>query len=261
MTPRAGRGAGVRGKLAGMAAWQWSIHPSYEGLLRVIDEMNCGLVFESEEGLILYANQQVLEWSGFEAKELEGEHISILVPPELHDALESERKRVLGGDQRTRLSAFRRKDGRTFPIAVTPHLAERIGTEEPAVLSLLFDLGEVQAARPLGAPRGSLAAELAVVATKLQSLAFAAAMAEEAAVPLDHPRLRSLSKREREVLARLVGGSRVSRIASDLFISPNTVRNHLKSIYRKLDVSSQSELIDWVRSLREDARDDQGSAE
>lgn len=241
-----------------MPVWQWSIHPTYEGLIRVIEEMNCGLIFETAEGLIVYANQQVLEWSGYEARDLEGAPTAILLPEELHPALEEERKRVLDGDERTRLSAFRRKNGRTFPVAVTPHAVERLDSGEAAILSLVFDLGEVQTARPLGAPAGGLAAELSAVATRLQSLAFAASVTAESVVPLEHPGLESLSKREREVLERLVSGSRVSSIASELFISPNTVRNHLKSIYRKLDVSSQSELIDWVRSLRE--RSEEGDA-
>ena len=52
------------------------------------------------------------------------------------------------------------------------------------------------------------------------------------------------------MLARLMAGSRVGIIAEELFIAPNTVRNHLKAIYRKVDVSSQSELIELVRSLQ-----------
>jgi DNA-binding CsgD family transcriptional regulator len=51
------------------------------------------------------------------------------------------------------------------------------------------------------------------------------------------------------VLALLMSGARVPAIAKQLFISPNTVRNHLKAIYRKVDVSSQSDLVEWVRSL------------
>lgn len=47
----------------------------------------------------------------------------------------------------------------------------------------------------------------------------------------------------------LVAGERVPTIAGKLFISPHTVRNHLKSIYSKLQVHSQSELIVLVRSL------------
>ena len=64
---------------------------------------------------------------------------------------------------------------------------------------------------------------------------------------LDHPDLRTLSEREREILSELAAGSRVPSIATRLFISPHTVRNHLKAIYRKLGVGSQAELIERVR--------------
>ena len=61
-------------------------------------------------------------------------------------------------------------------------------------------------------------------------------------------RLRLVSPREWEVLERLRSGLRVSTIARELTISPNTVRNHLKSIYRKLGVRSQTELLEQLRS-------------
>ncbi len=61
--------------------------------------------------------------------------------------------------------------------------------------------------------------------------------------------LSELSEREREVLTHLMEGSRVATIAQQLFISPSTVRNHLKAIYRKVDVSSQNALIELVRGL------------
>ena len=50
-------------------------------------------------------------------------------------------------------------------------------------------------------------------------------------------------------MEHLIKGARVPAIAKQLFISQNTVRNHLKAIYRKVDVSSQVELIERVRSL------------
>jgi DNA-binding NarL/FixJ family response regulator len=58
--------------------------------------------------------------------------------------------------------------------------------------------------------------------------------------------LSVLSPREREVLNRLCANQRVSMIARALYISPHTVRNHLKSIFRKLDVKSQVELLTWL---------------
>jgi DNA-binding NarL/FixJ family response regulator len=60
-------------------------------------------------------------------------------------------------------------------------------------------------------------------------------------------RLRLVSPREWEVLERLRTGLRVATIARELTISPNTVRNHLKSIYRKLGVRSQTELLEQLR--------------
>jgi AcrR family transcriptional regulator len=48
-----------------------------------------------------------------------------------------------------------------------------------------------------------------------------------------------------------VDGGRVSSIASKLFISPHTVRNHLRSIFWKLGVHSQAELIERVKQAPE----------
>jgi DNA-binding CsgD family transcriptional regulator len=59
-------------------------------------------------------------------------------------------------------------------------------------------------------------------------------------------RLTLVSPREWQVLERLRGGVRVSAIARDLAISPNTVRNHLKALYRKLGVRSQAELLEVI---------------
>jgi DNA-binding CsgD family transcriptional regulator len=44
----------------------------------------------------------------------------------------------------------------------------------------------------------------------------------------------------------------VPAIAKKLFISPHTVRHHLKSMDRKLDVPDQNALIERMRSLAGD---------
>ncbi|AKM09105.1 LuxR C-terminal-related transcriptional regulator [Croceicoccus naphthovorans] len=51
-----------------------------------------------------------------------------------------------------------------------------------------------------------------------------------------------LSEREREVLALVGRGLRAREVGDHLDISYHTVRDHLKSIYRKLDVSSRAEV-------------------
>jgi len=59
----------------------------------------------------------------------------------------------------------------------------------------------------------------------------------------EHPEVERLTKREHEVLVRVLMGDDVPSIGGALFISPHTVRNHLKAIYRKLDVRSRVELV------------------
>jgi DNA-binding CsgD family transcriptional regulator len=58
------------------------------------------------------------------------------------------------------------------------------------------------------------------------------------------PELRALTPRECEIVRMLLDGGRVNSIASALFVSQHTVRNHLKAIFRKLGVHSQMELIE-----------------
>ncbi len=58
-----------------------------------------------------------------------------------------------------------------------------------------------------------------------------------------HPEVERLTRREYEVFLRVLMGDDVPAIGTSLFISPHTVRNHLKAIYRKLDVRSRVELV------------------
>jgi DNA-binding CsgD family transcriptional regulator len=64
----------------------------------------------------------------------------------------------------------------------------------------------------------------------------------------DLPGLNTLTTRELEVVARLVRGDRPPSIAKDLFLSKSTVRNHLGSVFAKLGVTSQQDLITLLRS-------------
>jgi DNA-binding NarL/FixJ family response regulator len=53
-----------------------------------------------------------------------------------------------------------------------------------------------------------------------------------------------LSSRETEVLQLLARGKSYTMIADELFIDKETVRTHIKNIYKKLEVNSKSEAID-----------------
>jgi diguanylate cyclase (GGDEF)-like protein len=56
-----------------------------------------------------------------------------------------------------------------------------------------------------------------------------------------------LSTRQLEVLGRLLSGDRVPAIASALYLSQSTVRNHLSVIFKRWGVHSQQELIQLLR--------------
>jgi DNA-binding NarL/FixJ family response regulator len=53
----------------------------------------------------------------------------------------------------------------------------------------------------------------------------------------------NLSDREREILKLLVDGLDYRDIAESIYLSPNTVRNHISNIYTKLHVSSKAQAI------------------
>lgn len=56
----------------------------------------------------------------------------------------------------------------------------------------------------------------------------------------------TLTEREFEIAQLLVKGDTYKQIAYVLFISPDTVRQHIKNIYRKLQINSRVQLINEI---------------
>ena len=127
------------------------------------------------------------------------------------------------------------------PTTASDHLQKALelasveGSRQPfACAGLeLQPLLERHVARPTAS--APLAAEL------LDSLAGT----EPAAAPSE-----PLSDRERDVLRLLPTLLRTPEIAGELFVSINTVKSHVKSIYRKLGVSSRRDAVARGRELR-----------
>lgn len=55
-----------------------------------------------------------------------------------------------------------------------------------------------------------------------------------------------LTAREEDVLEQLLRGKSISAIATDFFLSKNTVRSHVAHIYQKMDVHTRDELLELV---------------
>jgi PAS domain S-box-containing protein len=218
-------------------------------LARAIDRVNCGVCARNPDDTIAYANERLQRWLGYEPNALVGRPLASLVPEEVRDEIAVEMKALEQGDERARLTALLRRDGTSFPVIVLPHAIRGEDGRYQGSIVLFVDLGTVQTAKPVGAAAGrEFPSTLARIAQELQSMSLHATLPVPR-IPLRHPELAELSPRESEVLAQLMGGYRVPSIAQRLHISQHTVRNHLKSIYRKAGVQSQADLIQWVHSL------------
>ena len=64
------------------------------------------------------------------------------------------------------------------------------------------------------------------------------------------PLLEPLSEREQTLLRYLPTTLSNREIAAELFVTTNTVKTHLRSIYRKLDVAHRRDAVDRARDLR-----------
>lgn len=61
-------------------------------------------------------------------------------------------------------------------------------------------------------------------------------------------KLKDLTERESEIVEYIVMGLSNKEIGEKLFISPNTVKNHIYNIYKKTHVKNKVELINLVNS-------------
>lgn len=64
--------------------------------------------------------------------------------------------------------------------------------------------------------------------------------------PGDWPgRLHGLTEREAEILALLVAGCSNAEVGQTLYISVNSVKTHLKALYRKVGVHRRTQAVSW----------------
>jgi len=67
-----------------------------------------------------------------------------------------------------------------------------------------------------------------------------------AAMGLDWPgRHEGLTDREAEILALITQGKSNAEVAALTFLSPNTVKSYIRTIYRKINVASRTQAVLW----------------
>jgi DNA-binding NarL/FixJ family response regulator len=63
---------------------------------------------------------------------------------------------------------------------------------------------------------------------------------------LDWPgRREGLTDREAEILALITQGKSNAEVAAQTYLSPNTVKSYIRTIYRKIDVASRTQAVLW----------------
>jgi DNA-binding NarL/FixJ family response regulator len=66
------------------------------------------------------------------------------------------------------------------------------------------------------------------------------------AIGLDWPgRGEGLSDRESEILALITQGKSNAEVAALTYLSPNTIKSYIRTIYRKIDVASRTQAVLW----------------
>jgi LuxR family transcriptional regulator, maltose regulon positive regulatory protein len=121
-------------------------------------------------------------------------------------------------------------------------------THHSGLLRLLIDEGQ---------PLADLLRQLLPTLTDKPLRAYAQAILHTFAHPcspsassVNSPLLEPLSAQEQRVLTLLAAGRTNPQIASDLVISLNTVKGHLKNLYRKLDATNRVTALETARRLK-----------
>jgi len=116
------------------------------------------------------------------------------------------------------------------------------------LLRLLIDEGQ---------PLADLLRQLLPTLTDKPLRAYAQAILHTFAHPfspsassVSSPLLEPLSAQEQRVLTLLAAGRTNPQIAFDLVISLNTVKGHLKNLYRKLDATNRVTALETARRLK-----------
>jgi LuxR family maltose regulon positive regulatory protein len=123
------------------------------------------------------------------------------------------------------------------PEEARAHLAEALSlAEHEGYMRPFLDLGE-----PMAALLHYMAAQGVAVAQVGRLLAAfrMAARGRSADAVRNQPLVEPLSARELEVLRLLAAGQTNAEIGRALYVSANTVKAHLRNIYRKLDVTTR----------------------
>jgi DNA-binding CsgD family transcriptional regulator len=211
----------------------------------LLDFVPWPVVITGEDRLISFVNAAARSDVKSASLPMIGKRMGYLLAPKQQDAFAAHGAKWLKGDLYPVRLEWPSQAG-TLTFLATPLLFSAGGSTS---LVIVFQPADQLAAALAGEPKRAASKARAFI----QSLeAEVARLREQQRVGNVPGRdgdsgLLKLTQREWDVARRIASGDRVSLLAEELAISPNTVRNHLKSIFRKLGVRSQAQLVRRVR--------------
>jgi PAS domain S-box-containing protein len=181
----------------------------------LVDSLVVPASLHNVEGRFVHMNAAAERACGFSNAQLLGRRLTELLPPEVHQNVEAHFRRATEGGEPTDFeTVFVDAAGHVRSVRAQ-HLPLRRGDTIVGVLILAFD------------------------ARYLPSEPIASGIEP-------HPRL---TPRQREILDLIASGLSTSEIASSLSLSTETVRNHLRSVFRELQAHTRIEAIAAARRL------------
>jgi LuxR family maltose regulon positive regulatory protein len=118
---------------------------------------------------------------------------------------------------------------------------------QAAVVAAVVLAAEHELLRPLVAAGQDLHGLLAACAGRFGRYEDFAARVHAAVASTDQEGMEALTRRELQLLVELPSPRTADEIAASMFVSVNTVKTHLRGIYRKLGVNSRREAIVLAR--------------
>jgi DNA-binding CsgD family transcriptional regulator len=214
-------------------------------LRALFDAVTDGVLVTNAAGYRTYSNPALDALVGGDAKRpLATSAPPSFLPLDLHDSYRAALgSATLAGDEHEIIILeweILGARGQRIPAVVRLYPVMNGGDSPVAVMWHFIPAAEEAEEPPSDRRTRELEAGMRRIAGELERLSLAHSLED----PSRQDDLERLSAREREILGHLLDGHRVGPIAESLHISPNTVRNHLKSVFRKLGVHSQAELIE-----------------
>ncbi|VVP81166.1 HTH-type transcriptional regulator MalT [Pseudomonas fluorescens] len=203
------------------------------------------LVCRADDQVVLDVNEAFLDTLGYPREEVLGQTIAHIG---VFDDKAARTRLFAALEKSARLDRLdvriRKKDTGLMDCAVS---ADTVSIQDqPCYLWVLMDITERK--------RTELELVAAIEEVMKDASWFSRTLIEKLAnvKSVNSPRSPSVSftdltARERDVLGLICEGLADKEIAARLKLAPNTVRNHVATVYSKLDVHSRSEAIVWAR--------------